>query len=133
MPSFPVAIANVTATNNGTNVVVTNAYKTVALAQTHGEQRGAVIRVFDFKIQNQGTVANITFADSSGSNLAGPFVVAANSNLEGYLSAPGFMFETTRSNSTFVGYDLLVTTNTTGPFQCAVTWTTSFVPGRVGA
>jgi hypothetical protein len=134
LPSFPLTVANVAASNNGVNTLVTNPYKTVAQAQTHGQQRGAVIRVFSYNIQNQsGSTANVSFTDSSGTNIAGPFMIPASTgNWTERASFPSFLFETTRSSSNGIGYDLTLTTNSAGPFQCEVEWTLSFVPGRPG-
>jgi len=136
MPSFPLQVANVAASNNGTNTIVTNPFKTVAQAQTHGQQRPAVIRVMSYIIQNDssGTVS-VAFNDTSGATIVGPEVIPSSpGNWTERASAPAFLFETTRSNSTpYTGYDLQVTTNSTGPCQVSVEYTLSFVPGRVGA
>ena len=133
MPSFPINVANVSANTNGVSTIVTNNYATVAQANTHGEQRGAVIRVFSYNVQNQSNAtANVSFTDSSNTTLLGPFQIPPSTgNWTERASPPGFLFETTRSNTTFVGTNLQITTNSTGPFQAEVEWCYSFVPGRI--
>jgi hypothetical protein len=133
--AMPLAVSNVSASNNGNNTIVTNPFKSVAQAQTHGQQRGAVVRVLSYLIQNQSTnVISASFVDSNGVTLIGPEVLpVVPGNWTERASFPSFLFETTRNSSAGTGFDLLVTTNNAGPCQVTVEYQLSFVPGRPGA
>lgn len=133
MPSFPVLSFSGQVSSNGNNTIVTNPFKTVAQAQTHGQQRPAVVRVHSYFIQNaSGVAVNIAWADSTTPNIVGPFDVPAQpSNWSERATTPGFLFETTRTNTT--GNDLVLNLNTATNVQVYVEYTFSFVPGRVNA
>jgi hypothetical protein len=127
--------ANVTLSGSGSTTIVTNPFKTLAQAATHGEQRGAVIRVFSFNYQNQNSTANplVTWQDSNLSNIAGPFIIPVSTgNWTERASPPGFLFETTRNTSSGVGFDLTINSNVAVAAQVFCEYAISFVPGRVG-
>lgn len=132
----PILTANVTISNSGANTIVTNPFKTVAQAQTHGQQRGAVIRVLSFLIQNQNTTSNVnaSWQDSSSNVIEGPCTIPTSfGNWTERASFPSFLFETTRSNSNGVGYDLQVNLNLAQTCQVFCEYMVTFAPGRAGA
>jgi len=131
--------ANVSITGNGlvSNTVAINPYKTTG-ARGSASQRPSVLRVFSYNIQNQN-VSNplqVWWCDSSGTNIAGPFVIPSatgTGNWTERASAPAFLFETTRTASTpYTGYDLQVNMNAAQTVQVFVEYAFSFTPGRVG-
>lgn len=128
--------ANVTLSGSGSTTIVTNPFKTLASANTHGEQRGAVVRVHSFNYQNLSSSATplVTWQDSNLSNIAGPFLIPiATGNWTERASPPGFLFETTRNTSSGVGFDLTINSNSATAAQVFCEYSVSFVPGRVGA
>src|ERR1700680_2315312 len=103
-PYIQTVNTNIVANGSVSNTVVANPYKTPALAQNHGQQRGAVVRVHSFNIENQNASApvNITLQDSNSTSLAGPFTVPSASGTGNWTeraTPPGFLFETTRNTS----------------------------------
>ena len=129
--------ANVTINQSNSNTIITNPYKTVAQAQAHLEQRPAVIRVHSFNVQNQNASNPllVTWQDSGGNNIAGPFLIPSASGTGNWTeraSPPGFLWETTRTASTpYTGYDLQINSNAAQTCQVFVEYSVSFAPGRV--
>jgi len=131
-----ISTANVTVSGANSTTIVTNPFKSLALASTHGEQRGAVIRVMSFNVQNQDGSKPIlaTWQDSNFSNIAGPFYIpAVPGNWTERATPNGFLFETTRNTTSGVGFDLTLNINQAVAAQVFVEYAVSFVPGRVGA
>jgi hypothetical protein len=131
--------ANLTLAPNGVsaNTIAVNPYKTEG-ARDGTHQRPSVLRVFSYNVQNQN-VANpiaVTWCDSSGTNIAGPFIIPSatgTGNWTERATPPGFLFETTRSNSTpYVSYDLQLNVNAAQQVQVFVEYAFTFAPGRVG-
>src|ERR1700674_2109521 len=101
--------ANVTISGSGTTEIVENPYALISEANTHGQQRGAVVRIHSFNVQNQNATITplVTWQDSNGTNLAGPFLLPVSyGNWTERATPPGFLFETTRNTSSGVGFDL---------------------------
>lgn len=124
---------NVLATASGANEIVENPFATVAEAATHGQQRGAVIRVHSFLIQNQNsTNVQATWMDGSGTNIEGPVTIPTNwGNWTERTSPPAFLFETTRNSTNSSGFDLQLNLNSAINCQVFVEYSVSFAPGRV--
>ncbi len=128
--------ANVTIASANGNTVVTNPYKTVALGQTHGQSRGAVVRIHSYNVQNQNASNPImvTWQDSNASNLAGPFLIPSaggTGNWTERATPPGFLFETTRNSSSGAGFDLVANLNAAQSCQIFVEYSVTWAPGRV--
>ena len=123
--------ANVTVSGANSTTVVTNPYKT---GPAHGNQRGAVVRVHSYNVQNQNATNPllVTWQDSNFSNLAGPFYIpAVPGNWTERASPPGFLFETTRNTSSNLGFDLTLNLNAAQTCQVFVEYSVTWAPGRV--
>jgi hypothetical protein len=125
--------ANVTINSSNSSTIVTNPYKT---GPVHGQQRGAVVRIHSYNVQNQN-VSNpvlVTWQDSNFSNIAGPFLIPSaggTGNWTERASPPGFLFETTRNTSSGAGFDLTLNCNAQQVCQVFVEYSVSWAPGRV--
>jgi hypothetical protein len=127
--------ANVAVTATGATQIVENTWATIAEAATRGFLRGSVVRVHSYNVQNQSSATvNASWIDDSGAVLAGPFQIPPSTgNWTERASPPGFLFETTRSNTTFIGTDLQLSLSGAAAFQVFCEYSLTFTPGRVGA
>jgi hypothetical protein len=126
--------ANVTVSGSGITEIVENPYALISEAALHGQQRGSVVRIHSFNVQNQNAVNPllVTWQDSNFSNLAGPFYIpAVPGNWTERATPPGFLFETTRNSSSGVGFDLNININAAQSVQVFCEYSVSFAPGRV--